>query len=59
MSRELEIDAIFRLIDKVDKINKLNEMKEMGAAPRDTKDLEEEIQNLQMNVIVGDLFNED
>jgi hypothetical protein len=34
-------------------------MKEMGAAPRDTKDLEEEIQNLQMNVIVGDLFNED
>jgi hypothetical protein len=53
MSKELEIGAIFRLIDK------LNEMKEMGAAPKDTEDLEEEISNLQMNVLVGDLFDED
>ena len=58
MSKELEIGAIFKLIDKVDKLNKLNEMKEMGAAPRDTENLEEEIQNLQMNAFLGDLFDE-
>jgi hypothetical protein len=58
MSKDLD-DAMFRLIDKVDKINKLNEMKEMGAAPRDTEDLEEEIGNLQMNSILGGLFDED
>ena len=53
MSKELEIAAIFKLIDK------LNEMKEMGAAPKDIEDLEDDIGNLQMNAIVGDLFDED
>lgn len=53
MSKELEIGAIFRLIDK------LNEMKEMGAAPKDIEDLEDDIGNLQMNSIMGDLFDED
>ena len=58
MSSKAEINAIFKLLDKVDKLNKLNEMKEMGAAPRDTENLEEEIQNLQMNTFLGDLFDE-
>jgi hypothetical protein len=53
MSREVEIDAIFRLIEK------LNEMKEMGAAPKDIENLEDDIGNLQMNSIIGDLFDED
>ena len=53
MSKELEIGAIFRLIDK------LNEMKEMGAAPKDIENLEDDIGNLQMNSIMGDLFDED
>lgn len=59
MSKELEIKEIFRLIDKVDKLNKLNEMKEMGAAPKEVEILLEEIQNLQMNVLIGELFEED
>lgn len=53
MSREVEIGAIFRLIEK------LNEMKEMGAAPKDIENLEDDIGNLQMNSIIGDLFDED
>jgi len=53
MSREVEIAAIFRLIEK------LNEMKEMGAAPKDIENLEDDIGNLQMNSIIGDLFDED
>jgi len=58
MSKDLD-DAMFRLINKVDKINQLNEMKEMGAAPKDIAILSEEIGNLQMNSILGGLFDED
>ena len=49
----MEVDAIFKLIDK------LNEMKEMGAAPKDVEALEDEISNLQMNAVIGNLFDED
>ena len=58
MSKELEIGAIFKLIDKVDKLNKLNEMEEMGAAPKDIEKLQDDIADLQMNAFLGDLFDE-
>lgn len=58
MSNKLELDAIFKLIDKVDKLNKLNEMEEMGAAPKEIEKLQDEILNLQMNYIVGDMLED-
>lgn len=53
MSKELEIKSIFRLIDK------LKEMEEMGAAPKDIEQLQDDIGELQMNVLIGELFEED
>ena len=53
MSRKVEVSTILKLVEK------LNEMKELGAAPKDIENLEDDIGNLQMNVIVGDLLDED
>ena len=53
MSEELKIGAIFRLIDK------LSEMKANGASEAEIEKLQDDIGDLQMNAIVGDLFDED
>jgi hypothetical protein len=50
---KLEIAAIFNLIEK------LNVLKEKGAPEAEIENLSEEIGNLQMNSIIGDLFDED
>jgi hypothetical protein len=49
---KLEIAAIFNLIEK------LNVLKEKGAPKAEIENLSEEIGNLQMNVIIGDLDDE-
>jgi len=49
----LKTNNIFNLI------NKLEKMKSMGAAPKDIEKLEDDIGDLQMNSVLGDIFEED